>query len=395
MRQYPVLIIIIAELFGTSLWFSPNSASADLMRTWSLSVEQFAHLTSAVQLGFIVGTLLLSVSGFADRFSASKVFATACTVGAGLNAIFALVPLTFDQALLIRCAVGISLAGIYPLGMKMVVAWTRGGAGSALGLLVAMLTLGTALPYAIRFAGADLSWQAVILTSSILALMGAFLVFFLGEGPHLSQRNRTSPRLGAALVAFKDRSFRAAAFGYFGHMWELYAFWTIVPFLVSNAVQNTNVEVAARPRLISFLGFIIIGVGALGCILAGRLSRRFGSPKVAAVALGTSGSMCLLYPFVSNSSFPICIAVLLFWGMSVIADSAQFSAIAATTCPPDVVGSALSIQNCIGFLLTILSISLITINSKSVGPKVVWLLLPGPILGLLFLLPLLGRKSSS
>lgn len=384
LQRRPVATIVLAQLFGTSLWFSPNSAAEDLMRAWLLTPGAFGQLTSAVQVGFIAGTLMLAVSGLADRFSASRIFAVSGVFGAAFNAAFALLPVGFGQALVLRLVVGICLAGIYPLGMKMVIGWSRGNAGASLGLLVAMLTLGTALPHAIRAGGGDLSWQGVVLTSSFLALVGAAAVFLLGDGPHLKATSELRvARWGEALAVFKNRAFRASAFGYFGHMWELYAFWTVVPFLVVTAVQQSSVSAVSQPRLVSLLSFAVIAIGAFGCILAGRLSRRFGSPRVAAVALATSGAMCFAYPFASRAGLFICILALLIWGCSVIADSAQFSAIAASACPPEAVGSALAIQNSIGFLVTIGSITLVTSSTQDLGSNVAWLLLPGPVLGLL------------
>jgi MFS family permease len=395
LRRWPVATIVVAQLFGTSLWFSPNSAADDLMRAWSLTPAAFGQLTSAVQIGFIAGTLLLAMSGLADRFSASRIFALSSVLGAVLNAAFALAPVGFGQGLALRMAVGVCLAGIYPLGMKMVITWSRGNAGATLGLLVAMLTLGTALPHAIRAAGGDLSWQGVILSSSLLALAGAAAVFLLGDGPYLSAKlpsgSRTA-RWGEALAVFRDRAFRASALGYFGHMWELYAFWTVVPFLVMRAVAHSEVSAALQPRLVSWLSFAVIAVGALGCILAGGLSRRFGSPRVAAAALAASGAMCLLYPFASRAGLVICVLALLVWGFAVIADSAQFSAIAASACPPHAVGSALAIQNSVGFFVTVLSITLVTSNLHRMGDAVAWLLLPGPVLGLLLFRPLLKPR---
>ena len=288
----PVPVIVLAQLFGTSLWFSANSAADDLIHTWGITPAAIGTLTNAVQLGFILGTLSFAVSGLADRFAASRIFAVCALLGALCNAAFALFATDLASGIPLRFAVGLCLAGVYPLGMKLVVSWVPERAGAALAQLVGMLTLGTALPHGIRLAGAGWSWQATILVSSALALIAAALIFRLGDGPHLKRRHDAPPlRLGRVFYAFSRREFRASALGYFGHQWELYAFWTLVPSLL--VVSGLA---AAQTAALSGLSFAIIAIGALGCVLGGWWSQRTGSARVAATALGLSALCCALFP---------------------------------------------------------------------------------------------------
>ncbi|MBS1218326.1 MAG: transporter [Proteobacteria bacterium] len=380
-RPAHILPVIVASQFaGASLWFAGNAVLGDLQRAWGLAPEALGYITSAVQSGFICGTLVFAFLAVADRCSPRLVFLLCALAGAAANlGVLAsdggLVPL-----LACRFATGFFLAGIYPVGMKIASGWYRTGLGHALGFLVGALVLGTAFPHLLKALGQSWPWQYVLGGVSLIAAAGGVLMYGLvPDGPNLAKGAKFDPRALAAVFAVKG--FRASAFGYFGHMWELYAFWAFVPLVIAARAPEFSVPLWS---------FVIIAVGALGCVAGGLLSLRAGSARVAQVQLAASGACCLASPLVLLAPPAMVLAFLVFWGIVVVGDSPQFSALNAANAPRASVGSALTIANCIGFAITIVSIELL--NAASGALPVEWLFLllaPGPALGLIALRPLL------
>ena len=376
-------VITLSQLAGTSLWFAVNAVMPDLQRDWGLPVAAVGTLTSAAQLGFIGGTLVFALLTIADRFSPRQVFLACSLAGAACNAAGALLTEQYEALLALRLATGFFLAGIYPVGMKIAAGWYTRGLGAALGMLVGALVLGTALPHGLRALGAHWPWQAVMWTVSAIAAAGGGLMYALvPDSPSLPRAAHVRPQ--ALAVIWTDRKVRASAFGYFGHQWELYTFWVLVPAILATRLESATVPAAA---------FAVIGAGFFGCAGGGLLARRLGSARVAAVQLATSGVCCVLAPLLVDAPLWLFAAWLLLWGATVVGDSPQFSTLTALNSPRDSVGSVLTFTNCIGFAITIVSIELFT-RAQQHWPLAVllpWLAI-GPALGLRALSPLLDRS---
>ncbi len=355
----------------------------DIIRIFHLEPGFLAHLTSAVQLGFITGTLVFAVLTIADRFSPSLVFLTAAIIAAACNLGISIKGIDITGLLLFRFLTGFFLAGIYPVGMKIASDHYKEGLGRSLGFLVGALVLGTAFPHLLKSFTVNLPWNYVVYATSALSIMGGIAMFlFVPNGPYRKAGQKI--RFTAFLTGFKNKSFRSAAFGYFGHMWELYAFWAFVPVILT-AWQHHYPATTLNVPLVSF---IVIGSGSIACVISGYLSQTFGAKKIAAIALFLSGSCCLLSPLLLlNSSVIVLITFLFSWGLVVIADSPLFSTLVAQSAPAETRGTSLTIVNCIGFSITIISIQLINALRNDMNEGFIYTILAiGPILGLVALL---------
>lgn len=382
-RPSRILPAIVASLFaGASLWFAGNAVLGDLQREWGLGADAVGYATSAVQLGFIAGTLVFAFFALADRISPRTLFLACSLLAAAANLVVVAAAGSLEALIASRVATGFFLAGIYPVGMKIASGWFQRDLGNALGFLVGALVLGTAFPHLLKALGQAWPWQAVMVAvSGIAALGGALMYLLVPDGPHLGKGAPFDPR--ALSVIFRSPGFRASAFGYFGHMWELYAFWAFVPIALAARADGIDVPLWA---------FIVIAAGFLGCAGGGLLSLSAGSARVAFAQLSASGACCLASPFMFAAPTPVFLAFLVFWGVVVVGDSPQFSALNAAHAPRELVGSALTIGNCIGFAITIVSIQLLTSAMAWLPVAYLFLLLaPGPALGLLALRPLLRR----
>ena len=372
--------IALSQFAGTSLWFAINAVMADLQRESGLPDAAVGWFTAAVQLGFIAGTLGFALWTIADRFSPRRVFLTCSLAGAACAALCAWLTPDAGTLIVLRFLTGVFLAGIYPVGMKIAAGWYAQGLGWALGVLVGALVLGTALPFGLRAFGAAWPWQAVMWCVAVVAALGGVVMAtWVPDGPHLAPPAKFSPR--ALLVIVQDQKVRASAFGYFGHMWELYAFFVLLPLI---AAQRWDSAAAA------WWVFAAIAVGAISCVAGGVWARRFGSARIAAWQLACSGSCALLSPWLLDAPVWAWALWILVWGATVSGDSPQFSALTAGNAPRAQVGSVLTLVNCIGFSISIATITgfVFMATKLPLAQVLPWLAL-GPAFGVWSMRPLL------
>ena len=386
-------VIVLSQFAGTSLWFAVNAVMPDLQRDWALPAAALGSLTSAVQLGFVAGTLAFALLMLADRFPPARVFLACSVLGALCNAAMLLADGRLAVLLALRFAIGFLLAGVYPVGMKIAASWYRERLGAVMGVLIGALVLGTALPHGLRALAGDGSglsftagglapWQLVVLAVSLLAIAGGLATALLvPPHPQVLRAARITPR--ALGLIWSDRRLRASVFGYFGHMWELYSFIVLVPVVLATRLAGTSVSAGA---------FWAIAAGCAGCVLGGLMVRPLGSARVAQLQLATSAACCVAAPLMLVAPLPLFFAWMLLWGATVSGDSPQFSTLTAQNAPPAVVGSVLTFTNCIGFAISVVSIELF-VRAAQAWPLAAVLpaLAIGPALGLWMLAPLVRR----
>lgn len=376
-------VIVFSQFAGTALWFAGNAIIADLQTAMNVGIEDTGIVTSAIQLGFIIGTLLFAFFSISDRYSPRKLFLACSLLGAFSNLLIYFIADNLFTLLVLRFITGFFLTGIYPIGMKIAAGWYKKGLGNAIGLLVGALVLGTALPYLIKSIGGSFPWEQVLFSVSAISAAGGVMMYLLvPDGPYITSGTKFNP--SSITTIFKHKHFRAAAFGYFGHMWELYTFWAFVPLMLIYYKKTSGVGMN-----IFFWSFIIIGAGSLGCIIGGMISKNVGSTKVAASQLLFSGICCLISPIMFSTSPIIFITFLIFWGIVVVGDSPQYSAIVALTAPKDLIGSGLTLVNSIGFAITIPSLWVVSQFVRAIDFSYVFVILAlGPLAGLLSMRPL-------
>ena len=387
-------VLATAELLAMAPWFSASAVAPTLARVWQLSSLGTSWLTISVQLGFVAGALVSAIFTLADRLSARRLVAGAAALAAAATLGVA-ASTGIGAGIVCRLLTGAALAGVYPPGMKIAAGWFKEGRGLAIGILVGALTLGSASPHLVRWAVSPAAWRVVMVVAAVSAIAGGLLVLLVpNDGPFAAPSPPFS--LAAAPRILRDRAVALANLGYLGHMWELYAMWTWMAVFVAASEHARRGAQADVTGLAALVTFAVVGSGAVGCWIGGKYADRWGRTLVTSAAMVVSGSCAVLVGLFFGASLAALLPVLLLWGITVVADSAQFSAAVSELAPRDYVGTALTLQTCLGFLLTCATIYLLPNIAGAIGWR--WsmsVLAIGPVIGVWAMVRLRGRPEAS
>ncbi len=383
-RWRVLALVCVGIVLSMTTWFSATAITPELVRVWSLTPAETSWLTNMVQIGFVAGALGSSVVSLPDLVSLRKLMGISGLAAAAANICLLLAP-SIGLLLFARFVTGLALAGIYPPALKLIATWFRRGRGTALGAVIAALTLGSASPHLVRALTDHVAWRAVVTVASLSTVVGALvLARFAHEGPYPFSRATFDPRQLGAIV--RNRPLALANLGYFGHMWELYAMWGWFLAYAHAALPGLGLS---DPRTASLLTFTVVASGVFGSLLGGVLADRIGRTAEAALMMTASGLCALLIGFAFDGPLWLFLLVAITWGVSVIGDSAQFSAMATEVGDPRYVGTALALQLGLGFALTVVSIRLTPVLADAIGWRWSFLMLvPGPLVGVAAMLAL-------